>query len=811
MDGTNPFPPIPQQDCVLPINVCSNSTFTVANPGFQGTGNVCDFTGGSCLATGERGSAFYLFSITGPQTLQFTITPNSPNDYDFMIWCVDTVWNNNPNHSFPTVANYCSNLMGGAGVFPWYSCNYSAIGTTGLSLTCLGVAATIPSSQPATQCGGFNQAVSIPANMTATFLLNVSNFTTSTTGFSLNWNGTVLNSNPPSMTWQNSSSNTWGTLANWYPTNCGTVPDCPNQVGAIIAAGAWPMPILSSNQTVKDITINAGASLTINAGVTLSVCGNFTNNGTINCLAGSTVQFIGGLNQSINGNFLAALNNFYHLTVAKNGGTLTFNTNIFARGNFSINGPTGIVNVNSKNIEVGGNFYNYNGNISFTGHGAGAPGSTLTFTRRSGINQLFQNDGTILTLNNVTMNQIAAGGTVSLNANATSDIILGTSGVLTLTQGVIVTGAGTAREVNVTNSASAACTSGNTNSWVYGYLRRAIATAASSYDFPVGTLTNYERANINYTIAPGGAYNLLAQFKTWGGANCAFPGPGPAASECITASYTPLPYFDHGYWNIDASIGAPTGTYDATLYNVAMTNNAGSGWTVVKAASGSCAFSLQGTCWIPSTAAQTRRLGLTGFSDFATVQSQNPLPIELLFFEAAQINNYVSCKWVTAVEINNDHFELERSTDAATYNSIGRIKGFGAGVSANTLYYHFNDEEICAGKVYYRLKQVDMNGTYTYSDVVSVSCKNSLINLSPNPTSHNVILNFYEPAEGNVTVVVTDMVGQVVLKQPVSITSGFNDVEVDVNTLPEGVYYLQVVNKNVQPEEVARQVKFLKY
>jgi hypothetical protein len=644
--------------------------------------------------------------------------------------------------------------------------------------------------------------------MTATFLMNVSNFSTSTTGFTMNWNGTVLNSNPPSMTWQNSSTSTWTTLANWYPNNCGTVPDCPNQVGAIIAAGGWPMPVLTANQTVKDITINAGASLTINPGITLSVCGNFTNNGTINCMNGSTVQFIGGLNQTISGTFLAALNNFYHFTVAKSAGTVTFNTNIFARGNFLINGPNGIVNVNGKNIEIGGNFYNYNGNTSFTGHGAGPLASTLTFTRRSGINQLFQNDGTNLTLNNVTMNQIIPGGLLTLNANATSDLIIGASGVMTLTQGVVVTNL---REVNVTNNASAACTPGNPASWVFGFLRRAIATLATSYDFPVGTLLNYERANINYTAAPSGAYNLLASFKTWGGANCPFPGLGPAASECVTATYSTFPYFDHGYWTIDASIGAPTGTYNASMYNVAETNNMGSGWTLVKAISGSCAFTLQGVCYIPSTAALTRRDALIGFSDFATVQSQYPLPIELILFQAELAGNSVSCKWTTSVEINNDHFELERSTDGTNFNMIGSVRGFGAGVYTGNLSYQFTDNEICSGKVYYRLKQVDINGSFTYSDVVSVNCKNPLLNLSPNPTSKNILLNFYELADGEVTIQVTDMIGQIVLEQHHKVQSGFNDIEVLSSKLPDGVYYLKVMNKDPLPEEVTKQIKFLKY
>lgn len=814
IDGASTFPPVAVQDCALPVNICSNSTFTVADPGYSGAGNFCDAGGPSiCMFAGESSSAWYTFSVTGPASLQWVLTTSTSNDYDWMIWCVDTVWNNNPNHTFPTVSNYCSNLNN-QNLFPWTSCNVSHIDNTGMSAS-MGTDTVGGVLNQHRSIGGgstppLSQAGFVPAGMTATFLLSLNNWSNTTVGFNFNFMGSAINGNPPSMTWQSATTSVWSTRGNWIPSSCGAVPDCANQIAATIASGGI-QPIMSASCTVKDITINAGASLTIQAGVILSVCGNFTNNGTLNCQPGSTVRFIGNSNTTINGTFGNALNNFYHVEFAKSGAaTVTLNTNIYAQGNDSIYG--GIVNNNSKNTEVGGNFYNYNGSTSFIGV-AGA--STLTFTRRSGANQNFRNDGVNLTLNNVTMNQIAA-GTLSLFNNATSNLITGASGTLTLTMGRIITGT---REVSVTNSAPGACTVGNANSYVEGDLRRAIATALNSYDFPVGDGTSvlapgivgYERANITYTVAPSGTYNLLAHFYRWTLGGVVFPGNGPAASECVTATYNALPTFNHGYWRINASIGAPTGTYRATLYNQTMSNNTGSGWTVVKAASGTGAFGLSGACFVASTAAQTRRDNLTGFSDFATVQSQTPLPIQLLYFNAEAKAGDVISVWSTSSEINNDHFELERSTDGQEFIMVARINGFGPGVSGHPIHYSYPDKDACGTLLYYRLKQVDIDGNHSYSRVAAVDCSNKpgIVSVYPNPANTFLNVSFDVQEDKFAEIQVQNIVGMVMMKKEFNAQSGLNSAVLEIADLPAGVYYLLV--KTEDDNSLNKQVKFLKY
>ncbi|HEU4716931.1 MAG TPA: hypothetical protein VFU15_03830, partial [Bacteroidia bacterium] len=99
IDGTSSWPPVFGQDCQQAMPVCS-STSTIGDPGFIGSGNYCDYPGnatgcpgGSCIYVGERNSVWYSFTIGSNGTLSFTLTPNTPCDYDFALYDVS----GNPN------------------------------------------------------------------------------------------------------------------------------------------------------------------------------------------------------------------------------------------------------------------------------------------------------------------------------------------------------------------------------------------------------------------------------------------------------------------------------------------------------------------------------------------------------------------------------------------------------------------------------------------------------------------------------------------------------------------------------------------
>src|SRR5205085_7919102 len=104
--------------------------------------------------------------------------------------------------------------------------------------------------------------------------------------------------------------------------------------------------------------------------------------------------------------------------------------------------------------------------------------------------------------------------------------------------------------------------------------------------------------------------------------------------------------------------------------------NSLAGWTVMKTTS-SGVWGLTGTCVVTSIATATKRNGMSGFTDFATAQSNVPLPIELLKFDAYVRNGNVLTSWETASETNNDYFVVERSTDAKNFEKVGVIDGSG--------------------------------------------------------------------------------------------------------------------------------------
>lgn len=751
------------QDCSVPNPVC-NATISVGDPGWQAFGNYCDYPGGgtNCLLSGERGSAFYQINISAAGTLTFDIIPNdwpgapstAGTDYDFALWKIGG-----------SGAVNCANIAAGSAPI---RCNYSFLGVTGIYST----AGTSPPAYP-----GFGGAYD--ANLAVAggdvYLLIVSNFSNSTSGFTMNFGSSPINYTPSSgsVSWTGGVGTSWSQPANWggcaYPV-CG--------IDAIVVPSSVNQPILTSNQTVKNLTISAGASLTINAGVTLTVCGNFTNYGSLIASPTGTILFNDPTAvHQITGS-LTAGNRFPNLTITKNGGSVLLNNDIDIGGNLTMSNGTSIFNTNGKYIKLAGNFSNNNANTTLTN-----VTGTLEFNGIAA--QSYTNTNGSLTLNNVLMNHTGTGVTLS---GANSNMNIGTSGILTLTLGKIITGV--SNEVYATNSSAAAVTTGNISSYVEGRLRRNISTSVAAYDFPVGNnATGYQRANINYTTAPTATYNLLAYFNSWG----AVPN-GPVSSECLTANYNSFPSFNHGYWTIDASVGSPTGTYTTSLYNRMYTNNTGMMWSVMKRSpSGSGAWALNGVCDATSTATQTKRMAMSGFSDFATVQFNSPLPVTLLEFAAHPQEEKVLCKWVTASEINNDYFIVQRSKNGIDFNDIGLVDGHGN--SSTPLHYTFTDNSPYSGISYYRLKQFDFDGASDLSEIVAVEFVNgkAAFNLYPNPASDELSIDFSNEPSENFTAEIIDALGKRIMKYDFELNE-YSFFKINIKSLAEGIYTLRITS-----------------
>jgi len=184
--------------------------------------------------------------------------------------------------------------------------------------------------------------------------------------------------------------------------------------------------------------------------------------------------------------------------------------------------------------------------------------------------------------------------------------------------------------------------------------------------------------------------------------------------------------------------------------------------------------------------------GITGFSQYYPVSktASSSLPVELILFEAAPWQSTAALlTWVTASEINNKGFQVQRSADAATWETIGFINGSGTRTTATE--YSYTDYEAKTGTNYYRLVQVDFNNTATNSMVRSVVLENELgaASVQPNPNNGTFTLTVVGADDTDqCTVEVLNPLGRIILKeQMIGQRKNFQ-----LNKLSAGLYFVKV-------------------
>ena len=161
------------------------------------------------------------------------------------------------------------------------------------------------------------------------------------------------------------------------------------------------------------------------------------------------------------------------------------------------------------------------------------------------------------------------------------------------------------------------------------------------------------------------------------------------------------------------------------------------------------------------------------------------LPVELLFFSGKADGTSVLLSFATATETNNDHFIIERSADARTFQSIGQVRG--AGNSQERQEYHFTDENPLYGDNYYRLRQVDFDGAESLGPLIRVALNpGGHIILAPSPAIHLLRIHLENPVKNGGFWQVFDSMGATAISGTWDVESA--DYELDVSQLPEGLY-----------------------
>jgi hypothetical protein len=200
------------------------------------------------------------------------------------------------------------------------------------------------------------------------------------------------------------------------------------------------------------------------------------------------------------------------------------------------------------------------------------------------------------------------------------------------------------------------------------------------------------------------------------------------------------------------------------------------------------------------------------FSDWAIGFGQVILPVELISFDAVMNANNAILTWTTLSEYNTDYFAVERSTDGVHYNQVGIVGSSGNATSASN--YFFTDyaiNELAVNIVYYRLRVVAFDHTFSYSDVrllnVNGTSSSDFIAIYPNPFLDEIQVLWNSPTEGTSTFQMTDVTGRILIEKQIAVSQGSNHLLLhDFSVLNAGVYFLSIISgKEILTEKVLKE------
>ena len=190
------------------------------------------------------------------------------------------------------------------------------------------------------------------------------------------------------------------------------------------------------------------------------------------------------------------------------------------------------------------------------------------------------------------------------------------------------------------------------------------------------------------------------------------------------------------------------------------------------------------------------RIGVNGYvinwtegDDAGFSYTTQALPVEMVSFTGKEVRGENLLSWQTATEINNEVFEIEHSEDSRLWKKIGTVKGNGTSLTAQS--YDFIHSNPAAGLNYYRLRQVDYDGMYEFSEIIAVinRQKEIAVKVYPNPALEKLVVQGDKDMTG-MKLVITNMAGQVVIEK----TLGSHRMELPVASLRNGTYVYQIIN-----------------
>ncbi|MEO8821482.1 MAG: T9SS type A sorting domain-containing protein [Ginsengibacter sp.] len=190
---------------------------------------------------------------------------------------------------------------------------------------------------------------------------------------------------------------------------------------------------------------------------------------------------------------------------------------------------------------------------------------------------------------------------------------------------------------------------------------------------------------------------------------------------------------------------------------------------------------------------------VSGFSGFFVNTVNSALPLTLLQFNGVKEKNLIKLRWQTVDEINTRQFNVQHSNGNG-FRDIGTIS---AQSIKGTNNYAFTDENPNTGNNLYRLKMTDVDGIFTYSNVITINFNGNKTSLKlyPNPVSSILHLKIVSEKSENIKLKITDALGKSVYRKIISVNAGDNSQNLNIQNLPPGTYFLNV-NQNGKIEKI---------
>ena len=610
------------------------------------------------------------------------------------------------------------------------------------------------------------------------------------------------------------NSNTISVTGNWdnqsntnLLSNPGTVTFQGGDAQQIDGDNTFAAVVISDNTTATTVTVGSGTQtidgdLTINDNTTLdigtntiSVSGTFDVGNTSGVFTGSNGTLVitnTTDNQTIADNLTVSTFELQKgsatSTFDNDPQTVTFSNLVITSGEYL--GTD--LDISSLSIAANGAIdmsgltsLNLSGDLTVDGSYAAPTTVTLDGSSAQTIS------GTSpVTFNNLVISNTDAGTsdvtlntnvTIATSANFVDGLVVPNTGTITFNDNATVSYDGVAETVPTGGS-------NDGSSYVAGAVTK---VGDDNFVFPIGTTTRYARLGITpQTGVATDQYTGVFEFAA-----------SPTATATKTGNIVRVSGIEH--WDLTQDMGTtdvvPTLFFDATsevnsLDKLLVAHYTGTEWEDLGNAS---------TTGDANGGTITALTAMSSFSDVTLATEQdnvNALPVEMIYFEAGATNHEVQLEWSTAIEIDNDFFEVQRSLNGSDFEVQGTVAG--NGTTEETQVYFFTDQQPIPGIQHYRLRQVDLDGGFEYSEVRTVDFapngRRFKATVYPNPMIANDIHIEVETHDLNSPVFLTvrDLSGKAIVEQRISTESGRIKLELDASHMEQGTYLITVQQAN---------------